>query len=108
MSNIECKYLSELDINDKFFDSLKEDYSNFGTNQAPQNTLEKFLNVSASEYKEELIEMLKAISKESLEEIFNELEIEGICIDSSIREKYIKKFELNQKIINKKISGKRL
>jgi len=86
----------------------KEDYSNFGTNQAPQNTLEKFLNVSASEYKEELIEMLKAISKESLEEIFNELEIEGICIDSSIREKYIKKFELNQKIINKKISGKRL
>ena len=52
--------------------------------------------------------MLKAISKESLEEIFNELEIEGIYIDSSIREKYIKKFELNQKIINKKISGKRL
>ena len=29
MSNIECRYLSELDINDKFFDSLKEDYYNF-------------------------------------------------------------------------------
>lgn len=29
MCNIECRYLSELDINDKFFDSLKEDYSNF-------------------------------------------------------------------------------
>ena len=29
MSNIECRYLSELDINDKFFDSLREDYYNF-------------------------------------------------------------------------------
>ena len=29
MSNIECRYLAELDINDKFFASLKEDYSNF-------------------------------------------------------------------------------
>ena len=29
MSNIECRYLSELDVNDKFFDSLREDYYNF-------------------------------------------------------------------------------
>lgn len=29
MSNIECRYLSELDVNDKFFNSLREDYSNF-------------------------------------------------------------------------------
>ena len=29
MSNIECRYLSELNVNDKYFDSLKEDYYNF-------------------------------------------------------------------------------
>ena len=29
MSNSECRYLSELDVNDKFFDSLREDYYNF-------------------------------------------------------------------------------
>ena len=29
MSNIECRYLSELDVNDKFFNSLREDYYNF-------------------------------------------------------------------------------
>ena len=86
----------------------RQDYADFATDEEPSNSLEKFFNISASEYKSDISEMLNVTSRESLEEIFNELEKEGVPIPSEKREGIISKFELNNNIIRNMIKGKRV
>ena len=86
---------------------LQEEYVNNEDSEEPPNTLEKFLEVSSTEYKEQLNEMLYVISRESLEEIFDELESEDVIINKIKREQIINKFEMNSNIIKNIIAGKK-
>ena len=86
----------------------REEYMNNDDAEEPQNTLEKFIKISSSEYKEELNDMLYVISKESLEDIFDELQAEGININQIKKDQIISKFEANTNIIQNIISGKKI
>ena len=85
----------------------REYYVNSDTECEPRNTLEYFFSISASEYQKEISEMLKVISRESLEEIFDEIQ-EDVIIPKPKREEIISNFELNRNIINQKISSNKV
>ena len=51
--------------------------------------------------------MLYVISRESLEEIFDELESEDVIINKIKREQIISKFEMNSNIIKNILAGKK-
>ena len=71
------------------------------------NTLKKFFDISASEYKDEMNEMLSIISIETLEEIYDELNSEGVIIPFDKRRIISDNLMLNQRIIKNIISGKK-
>lgn len=74
--------------------------------QDPVNIFHKFFNVSASDYKDRFLQMLPVISEESLEDIFKEMESEGIKIIPEIKQKILDKFSINRNLINKYFSSK--
>lgn len=64
------------------------------------NSLYNFLDFSDKSYQERLKEGLKIISEESLTEIFQELENEGIALDTTIVDDMLENFALNRDMIN--------
>jgi hypothetical protein len=76
-----------------------KEFINRDNNKKYPNTLEKFFNISATEYEDEIKEMLEVISKESLEDIFSELEQEDVYIPQLIKNKMIDNLSFNKKYI---------
>ena len=64
------------------------------------NSIEKFFSISAKEYEEEFKKYLDVISRESIEEIFKELESEDVPIEESIKNRLIDRFEQNRKLLS--------
>lgn len=69
-----------------------------------ENSVVKFLKDSDSLYTERLQAMLPVISTESLEEIFLELESEGVTIPLDIKMSIFDRFATNREMINNAIS----
>lgn len=84
----------------------RENYINSDIDLEPRNTLEYFLKISASEYQAELSGMLDVISRDSLEEIFEEIK-EEIMVPDQKKEKIIRLFETNRNVINRIIEQKK-
>lgn len=78
---------------------VMKEFINRDYNKRYPNTLEKFFNISATEYEDEIKEMLNVISKESLEDIFSELEQEDVYIPQLIKDRMIEDLALNKKYI---------
>lgn len=82
------------------------EFINLDNNKKYCNTLEKFFNISATEYEDEIKEMLEVISKESLEDIFSELEQEDVYIPQLIKNKMIDNLSFNKKYIEDYLAKK--
>lgn len=78
---------------------VMKEFINRDYNKRYPNTLEKFFNISATEYADEIKEMLEVISKESLEDIFNELEQEDVHIPQLIKDRMIEDLTYNKQYI---------
>ena len=89
------KMLGNNSINDGWY-ALGIDQDDY---KAKENLLYKFLNNNYS-YKIKLKEMLPVISEESIEEIFLELEMDGINIKRDYKEIIKEKFSINREMIN--------
>ena len=76
--------------------------------QEEDNLLYKFLNLSDFCYQEQLKEYLKIINEESINEIFTELENEGIDIERPIRKLILKRFADNRNMITNYFSSKKI
>ncbi len=92
------KMLSELAINNGKYNLAVE--SGERPISTPGNFLYKFLDISDKSYQERLKEGLEIISEESLSEIFQQLETEGIILDTIVVSKMLEKFVQNRKMIN--------
>ena len=98
--------LREIAMNDgAFFLGIdRNDYYNYVTGESKNdNVFDKFIRISDSEYTERLKRMLPLISDESINNIFKELEEDGVIVPKEKREDIIKRFRKNYNIIENKI-----
>jgi len=81
--------------------------NNLSLDEYPENLLYKFLDMSADFYKDQLKEKLEIISEENLNQIFKELEEEGIVINQLIKLDILKRFDQNRYMINNYFASKK-
>ncbi|MBR2827632.1 MAG: HipA domain-containing protein [Bacilli bacterium] len=96
--------LSNLSIEYGFYSiGIEEDdflYNFYYLSPYSQNLLEKFLKIGSKKYLDRLDEMLPVIEKENIKECIKELSNE-IKIENDRKERLIKRFEQNQRNIEK-------